>query len=118
MDEVSKELHNANVEECLRWLGTYLDSDTRSALLERLASEEDKLGRGKEQLELTAERMRDYEARISTLLDLMDGLTKNSLMDREHLSKAEVVLATMRETFGLLEGCYWCIYDELHQLKP
>ena len=116
MDKASKEFHNANVEECLRWLSTYVDSDTRSTLLERLVCEEDKLGRDKEQLELTALRRRDYEARISRLLSVMSGLKQLGLMDGEHLSRAEVVLATMRETFRLLEQCHSCIYDELHQL--
>jgi hypothetical protein len=50
MDQISIWLHNSNVDHTLDRLGTYVEPNTRAELLKFLVAEEDRLGRGREQV--------------------------------------------------------------------
>jgi hypothetical protein len=71
-----------------------------------LVAEEDRLGRGREQLENTARRVREGRERITRILNILEGLLERGLMDQEQLSRALSVVTTMREAQRLVEERY------------
>jgi hypothetical protein len=106
MDPISIWLHNSNVDHTLDRLGTYVEPNTRAELLKFLVAEEDRLGRGREQLENTARRVRQGRERITKILNIVEGLLERGLMDQEQLSRALSVVTTMREAQRLVEERY------------
>ncbi len=103
MDATSAWLHNINVDRTLHRLGTHVDPKQRAALLKFLVNEEDQLGTGPDQLDHTARRVREGQARIGRTLAIIEGLIDCHLMDQEMFSKALGVLSTMRKSQDLIE---------------
>jgi hypothetical protein len=112
MDATSIGLHNINIDRTLVRLGTYIDPRKRATLLKFLVEEEDRLGAGRDQLEHTARRVREGEARISRTLAIIEGLIDYGLMNEETFSKALGVLSTIRESQVLLEQRYQRILSQ------
>jgi hypothetical protein len=116
MDATSSWLHNINVDRTLHRLGTHVDPRKRAALLKFLIEEEDQLGTGPDQLERTAWRVREGQARISRTLAIIEGLIDCHLMDQEMFSKSLGVLSTMRESQVLLEEWYRRVSSQCAEL--
>jgi hypothetical protein len=88
MDPISIWLHNSDVDRTLDRLGAYVEPSTCAELLKFLVAEEDRLGRGREQLENTARRVRQGRERITKILNIVEGWLERGLMDQEQLSRA------------------------------
>jgi len=106
MDSISAWLHNRNIDRALGRLGTYVDPSARVALLKFLVQEEEKLGMGPDQLNLTERRIREGDARINKILAVIERLIDHGLMDQEKFSKAVSVLTAMRDSQVLLVRLY------------
>jgi hypothetical protein len=111
MDDITGSIHSHNVDQILEQLGTYVDPVTRSALLKLLVIEENKLAKGREQLQNTERRISDGKARIARVAGIIDGLIEHGLMDRDQLSKALTVLTALREAQTLIERRYRLMTD-------
>src|SRR5262245_48257797 len=98
--------HNFNVDRTLDQLATYVDDDTRSALLKFLLTEEDKLANDQQQLQDTEQRIADRRLRIERICAIVDGLVKDGLMHEDKFSKAVTMLQTMQEAQTLIERRY------------
>jgi hypothetical protein len=75
-------------------------------LIKFLIEEEDRLGTGPDQLDQTARRVREGQARISRTLAIVEGLIDCGLMNAEMFAKVLGVLSTMRESQALIEEQY------------
>jgi len=106
MDTFSNWFHNASINRTLDRLGTHVDPSARLALLKFLIAQEAKLGDGPDQLDHTARRIREGNARIDRTLAIMEGLIDHGLMDQAQFSKAWAVLSTLNDSQVLLEQLY------------
>ena len=98
MDTFSDWLHNASIDRTLDRLGTQVDPSARFSLLRFLVAQEARLGDGPDQLNHTARRIREGEARIDRTLAVIEVLIDHGLMDQEQFSKAFAVLTTRSQT--------------------
>jgi hypothetical protein len=106
MDQISIWQYNANIDQTLHELGTYVEPSTATELLKFLVEEQDRLGTGPEQLENTARRIRECRKTVARLSSVIDGLMGHGLIDQERLARALSVLSNMREAQRLVEERY------------